>query len=183
MHKVADLGPVSIFKHIEFEKERTLADFYRLNEKPALLQVNTDFETTLESPWEHTETDSTQSFEGKFAGITSPDNEFGITYRSPVTSIFNGKETMLIVSAAFLNPQLAPESRLVVAIDEGGKNVFYKDTPIETLKRERQAWKKSLSLFMIPACGTNCKLSVYIWNRGKNTIHIDNLDISVYSNN
>lgn len=183
MHKVADLGPVSIFKHIEFEKERTLADFYRLNEKPALLKVNTDFETTLESPWEHTETDSTQSFEGKFAGITSPDNEFGITYRSPVTSIFNGKETMLIVSAAFLNPQLAPESRLVVAIDEGGKNVFYKDTPIETLKRERQAWKKSLSLFMIPACGTNCKLSVYIWNRGKNTIHIDNLDISVYSNN
>ncbi len=182
MHKVADLGPVSIFKHIDFEKERTLADFYQLNEKKALLKISNDFEIKVESPWEHTETDSTQSFEGKYSGITSSENEFGITYRSPITSIFNRKETMLIVSAALLNPQLAPESRLVVAIDEDGKNVFYKDTPIETLKKERNAWKKSLSLFMIPTCGPNCKLSVYIWNRGKNTIHIDNLDISVYQN-
>ena len=83
-------------------------------------------------------------------------------------------------SLAILNPELSPKCRVVVAIDAPGKNLFFQEIPLSMLTSNKSSWKKTQSLIKIPKTSVpNSTLTIYFWNKGRNNLHIDNMEIYV----
>ena len=178
--RIADLGPVSIYKRAGRKHDRSLFDFLGLNLKTPVLHVRQDFEQQPDARWQHNDSTIQPVFEGRFSGFTAPDKEYGPTFKTAPTALFEKQENMLIVDMDVLHPELIPESRLVVSLEENGVSNYYKDISLEALKRDTADWKRVRSVFSLPRSGPKTTLSVFIWNRGQDKIYLDNLDISLY---
>jgi hypothetical protein len=175
-----DLGPVSVFTKRKEIKAQTLYDFFGLSEKTPALDVHCDFETVPDAHWSNATLDSTIVANGKYAGKTDSALEYGVTYKLSNTDLLSLKESMLSINAHYFHPELFPGCRVVVSVDEAGKNVFYKDMPIEYVRTETREWKASHQLISIPRFGSKVDLTVYIWNREHNEVRIDDINITLF---
>jgi hypothetical protein len=64
-----------------------------------------------------------------------------------------------------------------------GKNFLWKGLPITTPASANEEWKESSSLLAMPAdpLPENTVLSIYIWNKPKESFFIDDLELSYLS--
>jgi hypothetical protein len=85
------------------------------------------------------------------------------------------------LSVDVLNPELAPDCRIAVSIDIPGKNVYFREIPLSLLSSSKASWKKTQTLINIPKTSIpSSTLTVYFWNKGRNTLQMDNMLVSVY---
>ena len=176
----ADLGAVSIYTLREAPFKTSLFDFLELNKKTAVIHEICTYESTLKSEWEHTEKSDSVVLEGQFSGIVLAENEYGLTFRTKPSPLFTYIDRTLFLSADLLNPELSPECRIVVSIDAPGKNLFFQEIPLTMLSSIKSSWKKTQALINIPKTSLpNSTLTVYFLNKGRNNLHIDNMEICV----
>ena len=180
LSKKADLGAVSIYTLRETPIQTSLFDFLELNKKTLVIHEECTYESTLKSEWEHTEKSDSVVLEGQFSGIVLAENEYGLTFRTKPSPLFTYVDRTLFISAVVLNPELSPKCRIVVSIDAPGKNLFFQEIPLTMLSSSKSSWKKTQTLINIPKTSIpNSTLTVYFWNKGRNNLHIDNMEICV----
>jgi hypothetical protein len=180
LNKKSDLGAVSIYTLRDKPIQTSLFDFLGLNLKTPVIHDECTYETSLKSEWEHTDKSDSLVFEGQFSGIVLPENPYGLTYRTKPSSLFTNTDRTLFFSADILNPELSPECKIVVSIDAPGKNLFFQEIQLTMNSPIKSAWKKTQTLINIPKTSTpNSTLTVYFWNKGRNNLHIDNMEIYV----
>jgi hypothetical protein len=178
--KKADLGAVSIYTLREAPIKTSLFDFLELNKKTSVIHEICTYESTLKSEWEHTEKSDSVVLDGQFSGIVLAESEYGLTYRSKPSTLFTYSDRTFFLSADVLNPKLSPECRVVVSIDAPGKNLLFQEIPLSMISSSKSSWKKTQALIKIPKTSIpNSTLTVYFWNKGRNNLHIDNMEIYV----
>jgi hypothetical protein len=178
--KKADLGAVSIYTLRKAPIQTSLFDFLELNKKKSVIHEICTYESTLKSEWEHTEKSDSLVLEGQYSGFVLAENEYGLTFRTKPSTLFTYIDRTLFLSADVLNPELSPKCRIVVAIDAPGKNLFFQEIPLSMLTSSKSSWKKTQSLIKIPKTSVpNSTLTIYFWNKGRNNLHIDNMEIYV----
>lgn len=180
LSKKADLGAISIYTLRGAPIKTSLFDFLELNKKTAVIHEICTYESTLKSEWEHTEKSDSVVLEGQFSGIMLAKNEYGLTYRTKPSTLFTNIDRTLFLSADVLNPKLSPKCRVVVSIDAPGKNLFFQEISLSMFSSSKSSWKKTQALINIPKTSNqNSTLTVYFWNKGRNNLHIDNMEIYV----
>ena len=180
LSKKADLGAVSIYTIRKEPIQKSLFDFLELNKKISVIHEECTYEISLKSEWEHTEKSDSVVLEGQYSGIVLAEDEYGLTYRTKPSPLFTNVDRTLFLSADVLNPELSPECRIVVSIDAPGKNLFFREIPLSMLSSIKSSWKKTQALINIPKTTIpNSTLTVYFWNKGRNNLHIDNMEIYV----
>jgi hypothetical protein len=180
LSKKTDLGPVSVYTLRETPIPTSLFDFLELNKNKSVIKEECTYENTLKSEWEHTEKSDSVVLEGQFSGIVMAESEYGLTFRTKPSSLFTHYDRTLFLSADVLNPELSPSCRLVVSIDAPGKNLFFLEIPLSMIRSSKSSWKKTQALINIPKTSIpNSTLTVYFWNKGRNNLHIDNMEIYV----
>jgi hypothetical protein len=181
LDKKADLGAVSIYSLRETPIQTSLFDFLKLSEKSLFIDEICNYEKPLKSEWEHTEKTDSIVFQGIFSGFLDASNEYGLTYRGKPSPLFLDSDRTLFMSVDVLNPELSPECRIAVSIDIPGKNKYYRELPLNILSSSKSSWKKTETLFIIPKLSVpNSTLTVYFWNKGRNKMYIDNMEVKVY---
>jgi hypothetical protein len=180
LNKKADLGAVSIYTLRDTSIQTSLFDFLELNKKTSVIHEECTFESTLKSEWEHTEKSDSVVLEGQFSGIVLAKNEYGLTFRTKPSTLFTYIDRTLFLSADVFKPELSPKCKIVVSIDAPGKNLFFQEIPLTMLSSIKSSWKKTQALINIPKTSIpNSTLTVYFWNKGRNYLHIDNMEIYV----
>lgn len=180
LKKKADLGAVSMYTLREAPVQTSLFDFLELNKKTFVIREECTYESTLKSEWEHTEKSDSVVLDGQFSGIVLAENEYGLTYRTKPSPLFKNVDRTLFLSADVFNPELSPECRIAVSLDAPGKNLYFREIPLSMLSSIKSSWKKTQALINLPKTSIpNSTLTVYFWNKGRNNLHIDNIELYV----
>jgi hypothetical protein len=180
LSKKTDLGPVSVYTLRETPIPTSLFDFLELNKNKSVIKEECTYENTLKSEWEHTEKSDSVVLDGQFSGIVLAENEYGLTFRTKPSPLFTYIDRTLFLSADVLKPELSPKCKIVVSIDAPGKNLFFQEISLSMLNSNKSSWKKTQALINIPKTSIpNSTLTVYFWNKGRNNLHIDNMEIYV----
>jgi hypothetical protein len=180
LSKKTDLGPVSVYTLRETPIPTSLFDFLELNKNKSVIKEECTYENTLKSEWEHTEKSDSVVLDGQFSGIVLAENEYGLTFRTKPSPLFTYIDRTLFLSADVLKPELSPKCKIVVSIDAPGKNLFFQEIPLSMIRSSKSSWKKTQALINIPKTSIpNSTLTVYFWNKGRNNLHIDNMEIYV----
>ena len=181
LDKKTDLGAVSFYTLRKAPLQTSLFEFLNLDEKSLVIDEICTYENPLKSEWEHTEKTDSIVFQGTYSGILEAANEYGLTYRTKPTPLFSDTDRTLFLSVDVLNPELSPDCRIAVSIDIPGKNLYFREIALSLLSSAKTTWKKTQALINLPKSSLpNCTLTVYVWNKGRNKINIDNMEVKVY---
>lgn len=177
--KVGGNDRISVYKKKKCP-ENNLTTFFGFNKTNQIYHTSVSFDSI---PPNSTNADSlsSQAFSGEKSGVVVPENEYGFTH-----TIYNLKQTSLNGSDLFVKCAFAAktlplnEALLCVSIDEAGKNMYFNTVRLD-LRIKDTLWNQQEFLFHLPPVSkTDSKISVFIWNVGKNTLIYDDFEISIY---
>lgn len=181
LERKVDFGAVSIYTLRKRPVQTSLFEFLDLNKKALVIDELCNYENPLKPEWEHTEKSDNIVFQGLFSGILSSENEYGLTFRTKPSTLFSDTDRTLFLSVDVLNPELAPDCRIAISIDEPGKNKYFREIPLSSLSLSKASWKKTQALINIPKTSiTRSTLTIYFWNKGRNNLQMDNMLVYVY---
>jgi hypothetical protein len=181
LDKKVDLGALSFYTLRESPVQTNLFKFLNLDEKNLLIDEMCSYENPLRLEWEHTEKTDSLVFQGLYSGFIDGANEYGLTYRTKPSSIFSDTNRTLFFSVDVLNPALSPDCRIAVSMDIPGKNEYFRELPLNIMNSSKTSWIKTQALINLPKSSLpNCTLTVYMWNKGRNKMNIDNMEVKVY---
>lgn len=91
---------------------------------------------------------------------------------------------IIIRGAAWINADSRPDAALVISIEKDGKSISYKGAELQGFLIEPGSWNFSTNFLvaepdLISQPGLSIKF--YIWNKGKDALYVDDLDLVVES--
>lgn len=177
--KIGGNDKLSVFKKAVNSKSN-LTSFFGFDQNRALYHTLVTFDS-IPPNCSNTDTLSLLAFSGKKSGFVLPKQEYGFTHTINNLEQRSADGADLLVKSVFLTPaQPLNEALLCVSIDEGGKNVYFNVSKLDARIKDT-LWHKEEFLFHLPKhSSTDSKISVFIWNKGKNTLFYDDFEISIY---
>jgi len=125
----------------------------------------------------------TVSFSGKYSYVIDSNSEWSFTYTSPLIKIIRNKNNFIDISVRGLLPVDLRDALLVASIGEGdsviywGASSFSDFSENKTTKNDWVNIHHSIKLSDIPVNNKDALLKIYIWNKGKNRLLIDDFTI------
>ena len=183
LKKVDGNNKITIYKYLKTPQETNILSFLDLDkQKPVWIKTN-NFDTLQDSCWRNTDTTSEIYYSKPVAGVLKANNEFGISLNIANSKEIYEKECLLSFNAVFYtkNEITKCKSKIVLSIDNAGKNVYYRTYDINTLIQKNNKWEDVFLLFTIPKVESiNNQISIYIWDPDKSGIFYDNISVSLY---
>jgi len=145
-----------------------------------------DFESKESKGWSSVDTSKfvdTVSFSGKYSYVIDSNSEWSFTYTSPLIKIIRNKNNFIDISVRGLLPVDLRDALLVASIGEGdsviywGASSFSDFSENKTTKNDWVNIHHSIKLSDIPVNNKDALLKIYIWNKGKNRLLIDDFTI------
>jgi hypothetical protein len=184
IERVSGNGKITLYKLSPEPKQQTLYTFLGLdNKKP----VNIDkcaFETVdsiWNKHWKNVWLTNEVSYNGRASGVVKSARDYGLTYKLPNPYMLKDSSRLILFKANFLRKKDLVECFIVAAVNAGGKSLFYNSYPLQELITRTNQWQEVNVFFQVPKTEEKeCKLEVYIWNKGGNTLYYDDTEVSIY---
>lgn len=179
IEKIGDNGKISICKLATGNND--LYDFLELSTKKPLFQESLAFDSIPNPEWSNVNIGSeTVKSTNKFS-LIEPTNEFGLTFKSSKMTFLKEKGHIFNVSCRIFNPELLKSCEAVCSIHQDGKNMYYYTFILANFIKSKNNWKTiMLTYYLPPVTSDNYEFAWYFWNKEKEVLRIDDVQISVY---
>lgn len=182
-NKIVKIGGnnfISVYIKKQNNETTTVKDFLNINLLPIFHHAKISFDTILDSNTSNVDTLSNVAYSGKYAGVVTSKNEYGVTYKFKNVDISN-KENTTVYITSIINAINKPKELLMsVSVSYNNKDLYFFVNDISEFCNQNN-WTKHENIFIIPKINEkNCDINIFIWNKGKNTILYDDIDISIY---
>ena len=182
LNKVGTNGKISVYTLCEEGTDNTIFEFFGLKNNETNFETLMNYDTTNGNQWSNIQKTSEYYLSGNNSGFLSSNEEYGLTYKSK--KIFNQccKNKTLLFSSYFLKKQKELNNcEIVISINEEGENSYYKSFNLKELLNETNKWEKIDLIIQLPEIQSNdYEFSVYIWNRGKSNLFIDDFKLNLF---
>ncbi len=180
VEKVGGNNELSVYKLADTVNQTNLLTFLELNKTPPIVNEFISFDTIISEKWENTYFSDSISYSGKNAGFLNKENEYGITirYNNLDTLAYLPKYILLnsLICADTLN-----KASIVISIDNSKGNMHYKSYNIKSFINDTIQWNKATVFHNLPPLNyKKATVSIFIWNRGKDSFLYDDFSISIY---
>lgn len=173
-------GLISIFRKKVSKTDISAASFFGLTLDKLLLKDHVNFDTIAACCPDLGKL-SDFHYSGTKSGFVDPSTEYGFGYHLKNMNLTNNKYSVLHVKSLIYGDTLMTDFLLSVSINSKGNNLhFFADNLSK--KNKKGEWILNESFFIIPKIEEDIELSVFYWNKGKNTVFYDDFDISLYHN-
>lgn len=170
-------GQIAICKRKKKESKTTLFDYFGLSSKKALWQNANDFEGTSSTKWENVNTSTEKTYKGSYVTKLTPEQKYGITYKTKKLPVLQQKRTTLCVDADMYS-ETGETVSLTVALHEAGQNTYYQ---VYEVVPDKKSWKKVQFLYHLPQVKeTDYEFSMFIYNSSQTTFWIDAIKLSLF---
>jgi hypothetical protein len=182
IEKVGDNNKISIYKLNRKNKKQTLIDFLGLNARSPLMKNKITFDSVAGNEWQNTKKTDLVSKSGKYSGMVTKDDEFGITFKQKDIKEFKNKSILLYLKANFLiGTEPLKDLYIVASISTPDKNIYYKSYDLAGLLTPGKTWQQIDLTFQLPQINENdFEVGIYIWNKGRNLTHYDDFEIQLF---
>ncbi|MFA6400233.1 MAG: glycosyltransferase family 39 protein [Salinivirgaceae bacterium] len=180
LKKIADNGRISVCKLSKSNNPQNLLAFIGLNDKIPVFEQFVSFENRLDTLWQNFNTSNRYSFSGNLSGHLTPENEFGLTFKTKNLPILITKSSTLMFSSYFLSDTIV-NSEIVISISVNGQNIFYKSYNLKDIIQKQKSWENISLLFQLPKIQSNdYEFALFLWNTGKSEIYYDDFSFAIY---
>jgi len=179
--KIADNGKVSVCILLKDAKTpQSLSGFLGLEDKVPVFQSSMTFDTMPDPLWTNTQSTPKEFLSAPNSGYLGADMPYGLTYKSNNLKALTVKSTMLLFSAYFKKDTLN-DCEIVVFINTKGQSVYYKSYNLKEILKAKNEWEKADLLFNMPRIDSeDNEFGIYIWNREKSNLFIDDFAFKIY---
>jgi len=179
IEKIGDNGRISLCKLAS--KNKDLNDFLKLSAKKPLLREIASFDAPLKKEWSNVTVQSEmQTNQNPYCEIESK-NEFGLTYKSKKMKCMEEKPSILQISFRIFNPQSIKSCEAICAINQDKKNSYYFSFALADFVKTKNEWKPiTLTYYLPPIISKNYEFSWYFWNKDKEELNVDDIEIKVF---
>lgn len=183
IEKVADNRKISIFTLTEeSEGPRNLSEFWGLDTALPIFQEAMNYDSISDfSGWKNIETTTDTAYSGFHSGVINPDKEYGLTFSSSGIEGLREDPCILYISAYFLANTLK-DLMMVVDLSIDGEKTYYRTVQVDDFIKPGRKWEYVDLLFQLPKADQGeAQLNIFLWNKGKNQLYLDDFTISVYN--
>jgi len=121
---------------------------------------------------------------GKYAMMMDSALEYGPTFKAKVKDIFKSTSDILNVSLLGRIAELNDDAQLVVSFDKEGNSYDWHGNSFSFFIKGKDQWKRIFLSVRLPQdVSPEDNVSIYVWNNGKKTIFIDDMQIKVEKGN
>jgi len=121
---------------------------------------------------------------GKYAIMMDSAIEYGPTFKAKVKDMFKSTSDILNVSLLGRIAGLNDDAQLVVSFDKEGNSYDWHGNSFSYFIKSKDQWKRIFLSVRLPEhVSLEDNVSIYVWNSGKKTIFIDDMQIKVVKGN
>lgn len=171
-------GKISVYrKHTAQSGLISDTEFFKLDKRPVVFHDQENFDT-----------DSAQMIELRKQGIlflkmiNSLDSttEYGYTFKWKDLDALKGRRSLLKVSCHMDCDSLLRDMLICVSLKVSGKEQLFEAIDLGA-ENKGPGWQDYSCLFALPRVrGSDSELSVFIWNKGKNSARYDDFQVTIY---
>jgi hypothetical protein len=168
------------FKNNSFE----ISDFFNINpvyeKHPSIISTN-NFNTSHLNNW--TSSDPKNIFKNSYDGSNCfklGPNAYSPTYTALLDSL-NTTEVLVNTNCNVKgeNNESNKDILLVISIENDSKTFLWKGIPINKFINGSEKWYKAFNSQVYKIQEENTYMKVYLWNKGKSSICIDDFNVSI----
>jgi len=179
VQKIASNDEISVFIKKENNEKNDFDSFFNLNSKTIKFQQSISFDTIPDN-CSGVDTLTDVCYLGKKAGFVLPTAEWGFNYSIKNLKYLNIAPSLLKVKTFFRSNVELQECLLCVSIKSGDKDILFSANDLKYFNINEN-WNTREFVFNLPKIvETQYTLSVFIWNKGKNTLYYDDFEIKVF---
>lgn len=178
---VGDNGKIMICKKRSQTSNQSLFGFLGLENKQPKYNLSVNFDSEVAAIWNNVQLSTTQKLSGIHSCITTPDYLYGLTYKTKDIDLLRKGSVMLHVGAGVFNDSTLRSCDLVVTLQDGASNTYYKTYPLQDMLKQTKTWQQVDLIFQLPRVSkSEAELAIYFMNQGKNTFYVDDFTIRFY---
>ncbi len=115
---------------------------------------------------------------GNYSLGANPTNEYSLMWKKPVKKISEKHLSLLRISAFAKNGDSENRSCIVVTIDSGKNNLFWKSMEFSEFDLNSKSFTRVEAFLGLPEItDTNAVISIYLWSKGNSSAFIDDLEL------
>lgn len=177
--KIGGNENLSVFIKKQTNENIELQDFLSLNQHPKVFSDKITFET-IANNLTNCDTLSNFSFSGKNAGIVKYSQDYGLTYKILNSNFLKRTNSTLLIKSQIFTNEFLKEFLICAVINKNGKEIVFLANDLSQFI-EKGKWNKNEILFSLPQLKeTDLEFSIFIWNKGKNTVIYDDIELTIY---
>jgi hypothetical protein len=126
---------------------------------------------------------SIKAFSGTTSCKTNPES-YSTSFQFPLDSLpgINQDTSWLIRVSAWINSEKRVDAILVISIERNGKSLLWKPVDLDKFVIENKTWNFAANFLELPhhlLSEKGTMLKVYVWNKGKNELYIDDMQVII----
>jgi hypothetical protein len=180
IERIAGNGRITVCRLLKKEKQQDLFTFFGLNDQQPVFQSAMDFDSLADTHWARIHPSEDRAHSGTCSGCLTPDDEFGLTYKTGDLNELRDKARLLVCSAWFLHDTIR-DCGIVASLNVNGTNIYYKSYNLKDLLNKKNQWEEINLYYQLPRVESGFyEFALYIWNNGRNRLYYDDFGFSVY---
>ncbi len=183
LEKIYDNGRITIAKKRWMPKETSLEEFFNIQKGDLKERIVLDFDTPQSGKWKNLTKQNDSTLSNSSFGLISKKKKFGLSYKTSDIHFLRSTKTKLEVEAELLFKERPRVSKMVVAVKNSEKNIFYKSFDLNSIldSANNNNWQNIKVDMSLPKIQDNSsEFSFYFWNLNEE-FYVDNIEISFYS--
>lgn len=160
----------------------TLLEYLRLDKVDPLFSEIMTFDTTQTQTWRNANQFDSPGNDHNKVGLITAEDPFGITFKMVNPHFINSKVVSIFIEGKLFSYNSdIHETLLVAQIKEDGETLYYNAFDLDSFLKDPGKWQNFNLSFSTPQIQSeNLELSIYVWNKGKNELYYDDIDIKIY---
>lgn len=175
-------GKITVCTLSDTIMDQTVEDIISLKDLIPLWSDVITFDSVPSANWGNVNITNDKAYSGKKSSILTPQQSYGLSYRSSDLHEITVAERTLIITGQFMRINEIEKCFVVVSLNiNGTPNVVYTIKDLKDYISEKNVWQNIAIRFELPiVTRTDYEFSAYIWNVGKNDLFIDDFELKLY---
>lgn len=168
------------FGKLDFIASNNKISVCTLKNQHEVWKIKMDYDNYDLSSWQNVNTTARISYTGRNSGETTPDQEFGITYKTKNQPLLKTQSRVIKVSAKCLAKKLE-NTEVIIELKENGKQSYYKAYNIQSVLSNKNTWGAFEFEYQLPQVySKDYELVVYVWNKAEDNFFLDDFIIKIF---
>lgn len=176
-------GNEELSVYIKSNKKQTLQEFLGLKSEQLILSEQIDFDNAHSLEWNNVNLTDSISYDGSYSHKTSTDQEYSLEFSE---NKFRALNSFFVLwrGKIFISDNLDFPVNLVIDVSTDKGNIFYFSKEVNDQATIINKWQECTYIFPVDALNLeNGILKVYLWNPSGKVFFVDDVELSIYSNN
>jgi hypothetical protein len=173
---------ISVAERLPVYHKTSLLQFLGLEGLDPVIRQELSFDTIAAPGWKNINIIMKDSIVGEYAGLLKKSENFGITFTSKSPSFLRERSRILFVNGKVKTlEQNISKTYLAVSLSSKQASLYYAQFDLGAFIHQSGEWQAfSLSFYLPEMEVSDYELAVYLWNKGKNELYHDDIEILVY---